>query len=181
MSVRTTISLPDDLKARMDAVQEPVNWSAEAAKCFERLLGEIASRKKEKDMSDVIARLRASKRDAEDDHYRLGYDAGKRWAEHHATYTQLERAANFDVETFGGEWLAPWSGAHWVAFEILRADIGNESNEDLERLALDLWSNALLEDDEDWIWKTLDEGGDTILTGFIEGAGAVFAAVAHEI
>lgn len=35
-SVRTTISIPGDLKAAMDAVEHPVNWSAIAAEAFKR-------------------------------------------------------------------------------------------------------------------------------------------------
>lgn len=77
MATRTTISLPDDLKARMDEVDQPVNWSAEAAKCFEKLLGEIAARKPKKDMSDIIARLKASKLEGEDESYKLGKKPGE--------------------------------------------------------------------------------------------------------
>ena len=99
MSVRTTISLPDELKARMDAVGEPVNWSAEAAKCFERLLGEIAARKKEKDMSDVIARLKASKIENDDEVNAAGFEAGRYWAKNIASYAQLRRASNMSTDS----------------------------------------------------------------------------------
>jgi hypothetical protein len=39
--VRTNISLPVELKARMDRVDRPVNWSAQAAKAFGRFLADI--------------------------------------------------------------------------------------------------------------------------------------------
>jgi hypothetical protein len=39
---RTTITVPADLKARMEAVGEPVNWSAIACQAFEQGLAKIA-------------------------------------------------------------------------------------------------------------------------------------------
>ena len=42
---RTTISVPSELKARMDAVDESVNWSAVACQAFELKLAEITKRK----------------------------------------------------------------------------------------------------------------------------------------
>ena len=88
---RTTISLPDDLKERMDAVKEPVNWSQVAARAFETRLGEIASRARGKDMDSVIQRLRASKVACEDSDTKEGREAGERWAQHDAEWSELER------------------------------------------------------------------------------------------
>ncbi len=42
-ATRTNISLPRELKARMDQVKEPVNWSAVAGKAFEAKLLELES------------------------------------------------------------------------------------------------------------------------------------------
>jgi hypothetical protein len=53
-SFRTTITVPQDLKERMDAVQVDVNWSAVAARAFEEKLVEIASKKEKREMSDFI-------------------------------------------------------------------------------------------------------------------------------
>lgn len=39
--VRMTISVPKDLKKQMDAVKEPVNWSAEASRAFREKLVEL--------------------------------------------------------------------------------------------------------------------------------------------
>jgi hypothetical protein len=47
---RTTITVPADLKRRMDAVKEEVNWSALAASAFEAKLAEIAKKKEIKKM-----------------------------------------------------------------------------------------------------------------------------------
>ena len=41
MMARTTISLPDELKARMDSISERVNWSEVAADAFKARLTEI--------------------------------------------------------------------------------------------------------------------------------------------
>jgi hypothetical protein len=49
-SFRTTITVPADLKRRMDAVTEEVNWSALAASAFEAKLTEIAKKKEAKKM-----------------------------------------------------------------------------------------------------------------------------------
>jgi hypothetical protein len=40
-SCRTTITVPAELKARMNAVDEKVNWSAVASQAFEQKLDEI--------------------------------------------------------------------------------------------------------------------------------------------
>ncbi|MHC4179286.1 MAG: hypothetical protein ACYSWU_17370 [Planctomycetota bacterium] len=39
----TSISVPPDLKRRMDKVKEPVNWSAVACQAFEQKLAEISA------------------------------------------------------------------------------------------------------------------------------------------
>ena len=57
-SHRTTISVPLELKKRMDKVKEDVNWSALACRAFEQKLAEVASKKENKTMNDVITRLR---------------------------------------------------------------------------------------------------------------------------
>src|SRR5437879_3439244 len=49
-SFRTTITVPADLKRRMDAVDEEINWSALAASAFEAKLAEIAKKKELKKM-----------------------------------------------------------------------------------------------------------------------------------
>lgn len=88
---RTTITIPNALKARMDKVREPVNWSALACAAFEAKLGEIAARKEKKNMEDVVSRLRASKRASDDTISKEGYSAGQRWAKNHAEAAELER------------------------------------------------------------------------------------------
>src|SRR5438105_13519710 len=101
--VRTTISLSRDLKKRMDAVKNPPNWSAVAARAFEAELAEIAARKETKDMTDVIQRLLASKLDTENKNYKKGHIAGRRWAENTATAEQLTRLEEFE-DKLGSDW-----------------------------------------------------------------------------
>ncbi len=177
MSVRTTISLPDDLKARMDEVQEPINWSAEAAKCFEKLLGGIAARKQEKDLNDVIARLRASKLTSEDESYEIARNAGVYWAQDLASYPELERAAEFDKDQIGGQWLAPWCGCDWVAFSLLGLDTEVISNNELQEHSDRFWEQVGFEGGS----SEVDRMGDNFLFGFLEGAGKVWGEVIDKL
>src|SRR5262249_7379637 len=100
---RTTITVPPDLKDRMDKVQEDLNWSAIACKAFEEKLAEIASRKVSKTMSDVVQRLRTSKMRAEDEQYREGEKEGRHWAEHDAEADELTRLERYR-DQLGRDW-----------------------------------------------------------------------------
>lgn len=165
MSVRTTISLPDELKARMDALDMQVNWSAEAAKCFEKLLGAVAAKKQEKSMNDVIARLKASKIESEDEDSRLLYNAGRQWAESTASYPELRRAARMheDDERWGGRYDA-YGAPVYIACEIMDVDADRNEGEAF-------WENAGV--------KLLDEyyEDDNLIRKFLEGAASVW----HEV
>src|SRR5262249_1746271 len=79
-ATRTNISLPRDLKARMDAVKEAVNWSAIAAHAFEQKLAELNARKKGAKMEDVIARMKAAEEEDSNQAFRAGNEAGEVWA-----------------------------------------------------------------------------------------------------
>ena len=92
--VRMNISVPRDLKARMDAATAyllpgSVNWSAVASAAFEAKLLELASKKEVRGVKDVIARLRAADELDRNEDYRAGRAAGERWAEQKATAQQL--------------------------------------------------------------------------------------------
>jgi len=89
-TTRTTISVPAGLKRRMDAIKEPVNWSAIACRAFEHKLAEIITRRGAKSMNDVIARLRASKEETETVEYQLGHTAGRDWAAKKAKVPELK-------------------------------------------------------------------------------------------
>jgi hypothetical protein len=88
-AARFNITIPADLKARMEDVSTAENWSALAARAFEQRLLELDSQKEAKTMNEVIARLRvADKLDSNED-YRAGYAAGERWAKEDARPRQL--------------------------------------------------------------------------------------------
>jgi hypothetical protein len=88
---RTTISVPVDLKERMDAVKDQVNWSAIAVRAFEQKLAEIASRKKKKTMDDMIQRLRGWIIQRQNEDYQAGHEDSQEWGKHSAGVRDLER------------------------------------------------------------------------------------------
>jgi hypothetical protein len=91
---RTTISIPDDLKAEMDALGNEVNWSATAAEAFRAQIERIKvrrSRNEGKRMSAAIQRLKASKVDYEGEAHERGHEDGVRWAMERAEYAELKR------------------------------------------------------------------------------------------
>lgn len=167
MVVRTSISLPDALKAEMDAAGADVNWSAEAAKCFRLVLGQIAAYKERKEMSDVIARLRASKIGKADAKRAEARAAGQEWARSVAEYDELEVAASLrGADCCAGEPDAPYGHADLIAFDILRLskDDRDESQSD------DFWASAK----QDRAHICMDR---EFLEAFLDGAGEVFDLV----
>src|ERR1051325_2917552 len=141
--LRTTITIPPSLKKQMDAVKEDVNWSAVACRAFEVKLGEIATRKVEKNMETVIQRLRSSKFKHEDKTYNDGKKSGRSWATYQAEYAHLRELQKLrdnagraliglknetrpDWET----WFDPRSGEK-LAEVLLEAEPGYSSSSDL--------------------------------------------------
>src|SRR5262245_16856118 len=104
-SFRTTITVPQDLKNRMDAIKEDVNWSALACQAFEAKLGEIAAKKARLTMNNAAAieRLRALKRKENEQNYVRGEELGCGWAKAEATPRELEQLA-VTRATAGSEW-----------------------------------------------------------------------------
>lgn len=86
-----TISVPAEIKRRMGRVKEEVNWSFLASQAFESKLAAIAATKEKKDMSDVIARLRESKRQSSSAAYKEGFECGQAWVEDYAESDQLDK------------------------------------------------------------------------------------------
>jgi hypothetical protein len=97
-TVRTTISIPTDLKRRMDEQAKSVNWSQVACHAFEGMLASIASRKEKLEMSDVIQRLRASTHASNDQEFNSGFSAGQQWAEREAAASDLKRLDGFHFQ-----------------------------------------------------------------------------------
>jgi hypothetical protein len=173
---RMSIYIPPDLRARMDKVKEPVNWSAVACRAFEDKLGEIAAKKEKKTMSDVADRLRASMREDEGEQYQDGFQAGKEWAESTATARHLKRLEAFkkEIDRSGLRWETWFDGNDRDAFcpgEKL-ADIIEGG--DLGRNGMhEFWVNDLGDD------KMITEAA--WLRGFCEGALDVWEAVQNEL
>jgi hypothetical protein len=89
---RTTISIPQELRDEMDAVQEQVNWSAVAALAFWSELARIAmTRKRTMTKEDVVKRLKAEQEKEAAGNKAAGKHDGRRWAEKWASPTELRR------------------------------------------------------------------------------------------
>jgi hypothetical protein len=162
---RTTISVPPTLKSQMDAVEESVNWSAVACRAFEAKLAEIAAKKEQKSMDDVITRLRASMRRVEDEQYRQGTQCGREWVEDRAEANDLIRLERWKARV-GWEWDQlfsrddqnnAYSMAELLVFEIWPEDDGDRST------AQSFWEEALGDDT-----SAVDD--PQFVKGFAEGA-----------
>jgi hypothetical protein len=173
-TARTTISLAGDLKARMEKVKESVNWSALACRAFEEKLAEIAARKENKAMNDVVERLRATLRDQQNESFKEGYEAGRTWGENTATVAQLKRLETFQKTTKANSqsdwdsWFCSEGTPHrWIALvEVIQ---GNRSIH--ARTALAFWNDVAGEQPRD---------GD-FFRGFVEGAVDLWAKVREQL
>jgi hypothetical protein len=99
-AARFNITIPPGLKARMEAASPTENWSAVAARAFERRLLELESHKEAKSMDEVVARLRAADELDRNEDYRAGRAAGERWAEQEASPRQLRNLRRSVHESF---------------------------------------------------------------------------------
>lgn len=60
MAIRTTISIPDALKDRMNAVTERVNWSAVASAAFENEIAKIEVKRRNDQFRQIVERLKGT-------------------------------------------------------------------------------------------------------------------------
>jgi hypothetical protein len=177
-SYRTTISIPLDLKRRMDEV-EGVNWSAVATRAFEEKLAEIATKKERKSMTDVVQRLRASKVRAQGKVYQEGYTAGRRWASEIAAAAELERMAEKRDELYKAgpnEW-DRWFKSDAPGYDLLQAiaekRIKDNAGPFMQHYEL-FWGQIIGIDDR-------TRGLPDYVRGFAEGALEVWDAVRDEL
>jgi hypothetical protein len=158
---RINISVPDELKARMDAEDE--NWSEVARTVFERRLLEIATRKETMTMNDVVQRLRASKMQD----LKAAKQLGRTWAMQTASFSELKALAHFE---FTGEPMAPY---RWLDLMFMAAKQWDDDQQGRPDDEVDTW------------WCEEVEGpsspSDDTLEGFIEGAKEVWVQVEHEV
>jgi hypothetical protein len=106
--IRTTVSIPPELKARMDKAGESVNWSEVAAQAFEQKLAEILKRKGTMTMNEGLERLRASKRKFGVTEFWKGHKAGENWAVRSADASELANIAEWKESFQVGEWEREW-------------------------------------------------------------------------
>jgi hypothetical protein len=177
--VRTNISVPRKLKARMDKAGERVNWSAVAAQAFEQKLLELESTKEVGPMEDVIERLRAATKLEQSIDYEAGFDAGETWAKKRAMPKQLRRLADYicgseaagsDWWDVDGNWNGPWGATGYFALQVL----GLNPNEADATAAVEFWRRAL--GDTSTRIKDAD-----FFHGFGDGASAVWEKVQDKL
>jgi hypothetical protein len=75
---RITLYVPDDFKARMDAAGDGINWSEVARPALTTALAAF-EHSKGRNMTTAIERLRASKREGEQNAKLFGNKAGRAW------------------------------------------------------------------------------------------------------
>jgi hypothetical protein len=178
-SFRTTITVPQDLKRRMDAIKERVNWSALACKAFEEKLAEIASKKGRKTMDDVIQRLRGSKQQMESEDRKAGETAGQAWAKDQAEARELENLEKFldgldHQPRYGrGEFFSDYGSSAYSNAELLYFKLHPEAEDDRDG-AENFWVCALGDDKH-------QAESDDFLRGFAEGAEAIWLEVKKQL
>jgi hypothetical protein len=176
--VRMSITVPTGLKARMDALEDPPNWSGVASKAFEAELAAIIAQRGAKVMADVVARLRASKQQASDSRYKEGYTAGQEWAKNSADAEELERLeavrdrSGYDWDRLfdsGSRVSDAYGIGERFAFWIVPEGEGSRQS------ARDFWEAQAGDD-----FKTL-MFDDSFVHGFAEGALDVWAEVKDQL
>ncbi len=163
---RTNVYVSDELKARMDAVAEPVNWSQVAAAAFEARLAQIVARKGVENMDDVVARLKASKAECESEEHEAGFESGKDWAERQASWRELDRLTTATSES--NFWDAGGDSVNWPRLVLVAMNP-----------AADDWRASDISD----FWKDQCDADPSLdwLGGFCDGALEVFNEVAGKV
>jgi hypothetical protein len=87
---RISIYVPDDLKARMDAIGEAANWSDIVRPAIFASVTSLENRK-DGNMSTVVERLRASRDKAIREVTGDAEAKGREWAQNTAEYEELKR------------------------------------------------------------------------------------------
>lgn len=173
-TVRVTVTVPKDLKARMDAIDEAVNWSAVASRAFEQTLADIISRRGVKQVEDVINRLRASKQRLAAGMYRDGFEAGRSWAEQTAEADELERLADIGTERWADMFGSADSNCAYgpgelFVFTVIPAHDGDRIG------ASDFWSGIAGDEGE------AVSNNPEFVRGFAEGAYALWREVEDKL
>lgn len=163
---RVTVYVSDDLKARMDDIGESANWSGIAQRAFREATLTHAVRK-EPTLSNVVERLRASKKQHAAQQEERGRKAGDSWARLEAEFTQLRGVARIDDVDFDPDAM---SGDEAAAFVYTVAN-----PDDPRPLSEELAGMLQVEEDE------IDNVTPEYVRGFILGARAVWDEVSDKI
>lgn len=155
---RVNIYVPDDLKARMDAAGDNVNWSDIARRVFLEAVTNIEHRK-ERTMSTAIERLKASKERHVNQMSESGREHGTAWARDKAEYDQLARICDISVNDTD----------EWYPTTALKMAIDPVNDLNMNELA-----ELLLGDSRATISPEFAEG-------FIEGAQAFYEEVEDDL
>lgn len=173
-TVRVTITVPKDLKARMDAAEEAINWSAIASRAFEHKLADLISRREIRQMEDVVSRLRASKQKRDEGQFHVGFEYGKAWAESAAEAEELMR-----LDTTGADRWADWFGEDsnnaYSAGERFVFLIQPWNDGD-RKMASDFWESMLANPD----WEA-QSGDPEFVRGFASGAHYIWSEVKDKL
>jgi ABC-type Zn2+ transport system substrate-binding protein/surface adhesin len=173
-TVRTNISLPRSVKEAMEGV-EGVNWSAVAVRAFQDKLAEIAAKKEKKSMTDVIQRLRVSRRRSDEARWQEGELRGRDWAMHDADAESLARLEELHDRTEGHDWhwwFRPEVSSH-APYERLMHVIDPGTKED-RQAARERWQQIVGEDE----FRTIDPD---FVQAFAESALAVWKEVKDQL
>ena len=164
-SVRMNISLSQDLKRRMDQVEESVNWSALAARAFEGKLAELATKREQKTMDDVIQRLRESRLKLEEADYHGGKSAGFEWAKNDAEAQDLIALDKFSMQC--DDWRNFFTTEGGDAFSAAERLVGGIRGEEysLRDEADEFWSSVV---DDDWERVVTDDWARGFADGVLE-------------
>lgn len=154
---RVSLYIPDELKARMDAVgDETVNWSEVARPAIVAELTMIEHRRGGT-MQTAIERLRASKAKSQERDEAAGKENGRKWAEDEAEYEELLRISEIQ------------SGNSPDAYEALRTAVDPDGG-----LADDDFNRSLFGDERPNL-------SDAYVEAFIEGAQEFFEEVKDQL
>src|SRR6266850_6111139 len=87
---RISLYVPDDLKERMDASGDAINWSVVARPSLNAALAAY-ERRTGATMTTAVERLRASRLEAAQEDWAIAIENGRAWARDIASYRALER------------------------------------------------------------------------------------------
>src|SRR5262245_44142757 len=147
---RINVSISDDLKCRMDEVEdEGVNWSALAAQAFESKLAELVAQRGTRNMREVIARLRAAKHKDRHVASARGRVAGIAWASNLAEPEHLEALAEL-MESGGEDYFADDPDQDYPPAERFYYEVIEPDQEGDRSAALRWWSRN---------WEGLEASG----------------------